>query len=354
MRTLLAAVLLVGLASAAPPPPAPNAPAPTLKVGDPAPPLKVTDWMQGKAVKAFEKDKVYVVEFWATWCGPCIVMMPHLAELQAEYKEKGVTFIGFTSKDENGNTRDKVAEFVKKRGPKLPYTFAYADDDATNDAYMKASGQAGIPCSFVVGKDGRLAFIGHPMYLDLVLPKVVAGTWVIEKDTAELGKVEAELDAVFGALDKEPAEAVKALDAFDAKYPALGGIPYLVAPRIDTLLKVGRFADAKKRAEVAIDKATKFDDTMVLRGLAGALRSPAAKDQKELLALSLKAAEAVLASAGDKSVGALVGVALSHHAAGNADKAADFAKKAIAAAGDDTKLKESAERQLADILKGKK
>ena len=71
---------------------------------------------------------MYVVEFWATWCGPCIVMMPHMSHLQQEYRDKGVTFIGFTAKDDRSNTREKVTKFVEKRGPKLKYTFAYADD----------------------------------------------------------------------------------------------------------------------------------------------------------------------------------------------------------------------------------
>src|SRR5258708_35811404 len=100
----------------------------SLKVGDPAPKLKADKWLQGSEVTEFASGKVYVVEFWATWCGPCIVMMPHMSEMQAEYRDKGVTFIGFSAKDTNGNTKEKVEAFVTKRGPKLGYTFAFADN----------------------------------------------------------------------------------------------------------------------------------------------------------------------------------------------------------------------------------
>ena len=135
MRKLLVALTLVSLLAVSgvaddPKPKTGKAPAKkpaaTLKVGDPAPALKADKWLQGDEVKSLQAGKVYVVEFWATWCGPCIVMMPHLAQMQAQYKDKGVTFLGFSAKDPN-NTKEKVTAFVEKRGPKLGYTFAYGD-----------------------------------------------------------------------------------------------------------------------------------------------------------------------------------------------------------------------------------
>src|SRR5688500_8156890 len=109
MRKLFAAFVLAGLVAGAgsaqdqKAPPKQEKPTPTLKIGDPAPALPATKWLQGNAVKVFEPGKTYVVEFWATWCVPCIVMMPHLSELQQQYKDKGVTFIGYSAQDKNNS-----------------------------------------------------------------------------------------------------------------------------------------------------------------------------------------------------------------------------------------------------------
>src|SRR5687768_3001133 len=79
-----------------------------LKVGDPAPPLVAAKWIKGTPVAEFEQGKVYVVEFWATWCGPCRANMPHLSELARRYKGKA-TVLSFdvqeliAAKDKNGD-----------------------------------------------------------------------------------------------------------------------------------------------------------------------------------------------------------------------------------------------------------
>lgn len=348
MRMLFTLVALAGLiAPAAAEDPKPKdepekKPEAALKVGDPAPPVQATKWLQGAEVKEFAKGKVYVMEFWATWCGPCIVMMPHMGELQREYKDKGVTFIGFTRKDDRGNTLEKVQALVEKRGPKLGYTFAYADNAETYDAWMKAAKQGGIPCCFVVDRAGKIAYIGHPMFLDVVLPKVVAGTWTAA-DTEGLKKIEEDVDAVFAATgDKDPNVFLTKMAEFDKEYPGLSSIPYFQRPRLTALIKAKKTDEAKAKAEALIAKGVKTEDPGILQTVSSALRGPEAKDNKELLALSVKAAEAAVKLAGEKDAVALYYLAEAYFATGDKAKAKDTGAKAVAAA--DAGLKKQLER----------
>lgn len=171
-----------------------------LTVGSKAPDLNIEHWLKDgggkfKPVTSFQSGKVYVVEFWATWCGPCIQGMPHLVELQKEYAEKGVQIIGVTSED-----LETVQEFLARSIPKRasdkaasPATFgdltsAYSltcdPDESTDLDYMRAAFVSTIPNAFIVGKDGKIEWIGHPGEMDDVLGEVVAGTW----DRAAYGK----------------------------------------------------------------------------------------------------------------------------------------------------------------------
>lgn len=164
-----------------------------LTIGSEAPSLDIQYWVQngnGKFSKVsdFEQGKVYIVEFWATWCGPCIQSMPHLAETQQKYADRGVQLISISDED-----LETVEGFLKRdvRGadkddPKAPKTYQEltsvycltTDPDRSNHAaYMEAAGENGIPTAFIVGKEGIIEWIGHPMTMDEPLEKIVSGDW---------------------------------------------------------------------------------------------------------------------------------------------------------------------------------
>jgi len=166
----------------------------TLTVGSIAPKLDIEHWVQngeGKFPKIteFEPGKIYVIEFWATWCGPCIQSMPHIAELQKEYEDKGVQIVSISDE-----SIEKVEAFLDRKIPNagegLPqdyreltrlYCLTTDPDMSSKKDYMRAAKQNGIPCAFLVGKDAKIEWIGHPLEMDSPLQAVVEGTWDREK-----------------------------------------------------------------------------------------------------------------------------------------------------------------------------
>ena len=210
----------------------------TLTVGDAAPKLDVEHWVslghdKFKPVTKFEDGKVYVVEFWATWCGPCIASMPHLAETQEKYAGKGVQIVSVS--DEDLGTVEKFLEREVRGEEGKTYkdlTGAWClttdPDESVYKDYMRAAGQNGIPTAFIVGKKGLVEWIGHPMSMDKPLEQVVTDKWDRDAFASEFKKgQEADLARarVIGAWqqgDKEKAlkmidEAVAGNDDADFK-----------------------------------------------------------------------------------------------------------------------------------------
>lgn len=210
-------------------------PAP-MTIGSTAPALDIEHWVQDgngkyKPVTDFADGKVYVVEFWATWCGPCIASMPHLAETQQKYADSGVQLISIS--DEK---LSKVQEFLERPfqskeedGPKTfgELTSVYcltADPDRSNHTnYMQAAAQNGIPCCFIVGKSGLIEWIGHPMEMDEPLAAVIDDSWNREefKSEFESGQKFNRMQMLAGrAMSQGDADkAMKLIDEFIAENP---------------------------------------------------------------------------------------------------------------------------------------
>jgi thiol-disulfide isomerase/thioredoxin len=196
----------------------------TLSIGDSAPALKASKWVKGEAVPKLEPDKAYVVEFWATWCGPCKVSIPHLTEMAHKFPK--VTFIGMDVWERAADKDAAVKKFVDQMGDKMDYHVAMDTEDTfMADNWMKAAGQNGIPAAFLVS-GGKIVWIGHPMGgLEQAIEEVAAGNFDIEKAkkrAAAAKKVEAFYrKAMQGGDQAELAKEGKELEALDKE---LGGI----------------------------------------------------------------------------------------------------------------------------------
>jgi thiol-disulfide isomerase/thioredoxin len=233
-----------------------TASAATLNIGDAAPKIEVSKWIKGTAVETFETGRVYVVEFWATWCGPCRASIPHLTELAHQHSGK-VTFIGADvwERGSADEVESNARKFVESMGAKMDYNVAL---DTTNQAmangWMKAADQNGIPAAFIVNQQQKIAWIGHPMAgLDKALDEVLSGNFDLEKAKKRIAaqnQVEKFFIAVVkngetDALRKQGQE----LEALDKE---LGGIQPGETFSAEKVIKSAKFQAALRAYQKAI------------------------------------------------------------------------------------------------------
>ncbi len=125
--------------------------------------------------------KVVVIDFWATWCGPCLAAIPHLEELQKKYSDQNVSFIGFSIDAD----RQALTKFLKDRTLAWPVIIDDIEVDAAEiaDSVVAASwdmpsttacGINGIPALVVIGRDGKVAAMVHsPQELEVELARAI-------------------------------------------------------------------------------------------------------------------------------------------------------------------------------------
>lgn len=95
------------------------------------------------------QDKVILVDFWATWCGPCVAEMPKVIEVYNSYHKKGFDVIGISLDEDKG----ALEEFIKSN--KMPWPQYYDGKGWANDL-AKQYGIGSIPATFLIGKDGKV------------------------------------------------------------------------------------------------------------------------------------------------------------------------------------------------------
>jgi thiol-disulfide isomerase/thioredoxin len=194
------------------------------ELGEPAAALDIAEWVKGDAIQLADVKgrKIVVVEFWATWCGPCRVSIPHLTDLQKKFADRGVVVIGVSDEDVS-----KVRPFVDQMGEKMDYTVAVDNNHRTAQGYMGAYGINGIPHAFVVDIEGRLAWHGHPMSgLEQALDKLARQPGAEKPEDKKRADAQRKLRefTTLAARGEAPAKLDELADQLTALDKELGGL----------------------------------------------------------------------------------------------------------------------------------
>jgi peroxiredoxin len=166
-----------------------------IKIGATAPDF-TSQTLDGKDVKLSDyRGKVVILDFWATWCGPCMASMPHTQEVSAHYKDQGVVVLANCTSD----TRKKFESWVKANQAKYP-DIVWTHDKAEKSpdrVSRKIFGVGGIPTQFIIDREGKVVdivvgYMKGEAILDAALAKagVKVDPALIEKGAADLKKRE--------------------------------------------------------------------------------------------------------------------------------------------------------------------
>jgi len=308
-----------------------EAPEITLGPGVKAPELTLAAVVDGPPVAPFEAGRVYVVEFWATWCGPCLRSMPHISDLQEEYGNR-VQFIGITDEDD-----ETITEFMQQESPDgdtwadaLKYSIALDDENATNDDYLVAAGQDGIPVAFIVDQNGRVAWIGHPATIDQPLADVVSGRYNLKAAAASF--------QVEQALAKEDFDrAMKLLNALIKHQP--DNLEHRVM-RLQLFSHLGDIDSYNKSARQILRHHA--DEPIVLNTIAWFIATEQPEDKRDL-DLALDAVMSANETTGGNNWNVLDTIARVYRERGDLEAAVKFQERAVEAAPDSPDLKASLE-----------
>lgn len=150
-----------------------------LKVGDKAPKINITDYLQNTPKDKNLEDKYILLEFWATWCTTCLAEVPNLNKMQERFKDRtDLVFVSITNES---------PEKTKKTLERIKFSSIVVSDQtkkALNDFVVENErGDFSIPKTFLIDNKGIVRWIGQPYILnDIVINKFLKGEEILESD----------------------------------------------------------------------------------------------------------------------------------------------------------------------------
>jgi hypothetical protein len=320
---------------------------PSLMVGDPAPSIAVSTWVEGEPVRSFQRGRVYVLAFGSAWSDPCRVAIKQLAVLRKAHED--VVFMGVDIWEDDLSLVPRfLEEFCEAMGGCVALdtvdTDASPGEGTMARTWMKAAGQDGIPTAFVVEKDGRIAWIGHPAGLERVIDSIAAGeydvaaaavAWRAEvKRRARIQLLIAKLEQTGGpreAVEEGLLVEVESLMSDDAELARR-----LVDLRFILLLASDEPAAAAYAEQLASHESHR-NDPAALNSLAWSLIDPRTRPAPGDAArkAALRIARQAVALSGERPMNPLDTMALAEFLNGDARAAAATQERALRLARDE-------------------
>ena len=146
------------------------------QIGEPAVPLEVSEWVKGNPVEVKAGTNIYIVEIFASWSLASRACITNLNALQERYRNQGVVVLAVSDEP-----AERLKQFMQGAGAQINYPVAADLNRRTSLGYMMPVREKGVPCAFIVGKDGRVLWHGHPAgVLEKALDEILAGTYDVK------------------------------------------------------------------------------------------------------------------------------------------------------------------------------
>ncbi|TDQ79222.1 redoxin family protein [Sphingobacterium yanglingense] len=216
---------------------------PTFGIGSEVDRYPEVTWLQGTPITSFDKEKTYIVECWATWCGPCLAAIPHLNELHRTYG-KDIVIIGQSSME---NDFKKVENFVESKGDDMAYRVAYAGGASSDFSrqWLIPGRINALPHTIVI-QNNKVIWMPHPNELTTeVIEMLINRTFSLQH--LEQARKQDRMTIVRGLIRSKDYE--KALSVLDTLLSKDQDNREAISTMSTVLTQMGRYREAVELLE---------------------------------------------------------------------------------------------------------